>query len=442
LLLASLLLALAASAPLAAGPAQNVSRASSDPVLVTARSAILVDQESGRVLYQHDADEPFVPASLAKLMTLHIVMQKLEDRSISRADVVSLTSNAWADHQAPGSTLMHLGPGHIVTVEELMKGVAIASGNDAATALAEYVAGSVPRFVALMNDEARYMGYTVMRFTDPAGVREDNRVTAREFADFCRRYIALHPGAMAELHSLREFDYPLAQNMPDGRLAAVKTKKQFNGNYLVWDGIGVDGLKTGHLDDENFTAAITARRGDMRLIAVMLGVSGQSLTDGARKRTEDGLTLLRYGFRNYATIALDAPELPAVRVWKGAAREVAMAPSRSIAITVRPEERSRLTCMATVREPLVAPVYKGQRVGELIYNAGSEEVARIPLLAADGVERARLLRRLWDGLGLAMASLWDGASDAARAALSADRGPSIVSTGARSGSAAAAEAAP
>ena len=166
-----------------------------------------------------------------------------------------------------------------------------------------------------------------MHFTDPAGVDQDNRVTAREFADFCRRYIALHPEALEELHSLREFDYPLPQNMPGARRARLETKKQYNGNWLVWDGIGVDGLKTGHLDDENFTAAITARRGGMRLIAVLLGVPGSSLTDGARNRTDDSMALLTWGFRSFTTIDLDAPTLPAARVWKGELREIQVEPA-------------------------------------------------------------------------------------------------------------------
>ena len=268
---------------LLAGPAETAHEPTREPFHLFARSAILIDQASGRVLYQRNADQPYVPASLAKLMSLHIVYQKLQDRTISRSDVVSLSANAWANHQAPGSTLMHLGPGQIVTVEELMKGMAVASGNDAATALAEYVAGSTQRFVQLMNEESRFLGYTVTHFTDPSGVGEENRVTAREFADFCRRYIESNPEALSELHSLREFEYPQRQNMPGGGLVPRGTKKQYNSNYLVWDDLGVDGLKTGHLDNDNFTAAITARRGDTRLIAVLLGVPGTSLTDGARQ---------------------------------------------------------------------------------------------------------------------------------------------------------------
>jgi serine-type D-Ala-D-Ala carboxypeptidase (penicillin-binding protein 5/6) len=400
-----------------------------DPLPLSARSAILIDEASGRVLYQKNPDQAMVPASLAKLMTLHIVYQKLADRTISRSDVVSLSTNAWADHQAPGSTLMNLGPGQIVTVQELMLGVAIASGNDAATALAEYTAGSTAAFVRMMNDEARFMGYDSMHFTDPAGVNEDNRVTAREFADFCRRYIELHPEALRELHSQREFDYPLAQNMPGVRRARLETRKQYNGNWLVWDGIGVDGLKTGHLDDENFTAAITARRGGTRLIAVMLGVPGRGLTDGARHRTEDSMTLLSWGFRGFSTVDLDTPSLPAVRVWKGAAPAVEVRPADPVRLTLSQDEMDNLTFMALARTPLVAPVYKGQAVGDLVYAAGSEEVGRIPLLAAEDVPGAGPLRWTWDSLLLGLTSLAQDGSAALQAALATLHPAAVVSAG-------------
>jgi D-alanyl-D-alanine carboxypeptidase (penicillin-binding protein 5/6) len=409
--IATLIFAVAcAAAPAFAGPPETLARSEKDPLPLAARSAILIDQSSGRVLYQSNPDQPMVPASLAKLMTLHIVYQKLSDRSIRRTDVVSLSSNAWADHQAPGSTLMNLGPGQVVTVEELMKGVAIASGNDAATALAEYVAGSTVEFVRMMNDEARFMGYATMRFTDPAGLDGSNRVTAREFADFCRRYIDLHPGALEELHSLREFDYPLPQNLPGVRPSRLETRKQYNGNWLVWDGIGVDGLKTGHLDDENFTAAITARRGGMRLIAVMLGVPGRSLADGARNRTEDSMALLTWGFRNFSTIQLDVPAVPPARVWKGEVREVAVEPAGPVRITARADELSKMTYTVLARTPLVAPVYKGQQVGDLVYSAGTEEIGRIPLLAVSNVEAAGILRWAWDSIALDISTLAEGAA--------------------------------
>ena len=395
------------AAGVCAGPVETAGAPAAEPARLYARSAILVDQATGRVLYQRNADEPLVPASLAKLMSLHIVYERLEDRSINRTDVVSLTANAWADNQAPGSTLMHLGKGQIVTVEELMRGAAIASGNDAAAALAEYVAGSTAEFVRRMNEEARFMGYAVTRFTDPSGIGEGNQVTAREFADFCRRYIDLHPEALAELHSLREIAYPLPKNMPGGRLGPNATKKQFNGNFLVWDDFGVDGLKTGHLDDDNFTAAITARRGETRLIAVLLGVPGTSLSDGASNRSEDGMALLSYGFRNYSTLTLEPPELAPARVWKGTARAIPVAAAATVRLTVRHEEVDRLAYSVRMEEPLLAPVARGQKVGTLVYTAGGDEVGWIPLVAAEGVDTAGFIRRAWDTIALALAAVRD-----------------------------------
>jgi len=411
-----------------AGPVMTTGHPSTDPLVISARSAILVDAASGRVLYQKNPDQAMVPASLAKLMTLHIVYQKLADRTISRSDVVTLSSNAWAVHQAPGSTVMNLGPGQIVTVEELMLGAAIMSGNDAATALAEYTAGSTAAFVRMMNDEARFMGFTTMHFTDPAGVNPDNRVTAREFADFCRRYVELHPEALLELHSQREFDYPMPQNMPGVRRSHLETKKQYNGNWLVWDGIGVDGLKTGHLDDQNFTAAITARRGDTRLIAVLLGVPGKGLADGARRRTEDSMTLLSWGFRGFSTVALETPSLPPVRVWKGAAGGVPVQTAEPVRLTLRQDERDDLTFMVLARTPLVAPVYKGQQVGDLVYLAGTEEVGRIPLLAEEDVTAAGPARWAWDTVALGVTTAAQDGAAVFQSALAALHPAAVVSS--------------
>ncbi|HVO38395.1 MAG TPA: D-alanyl-D-alanine carboxypeptidase family protein [Spirochaetia bacterium] len=415
--------------PVAARPVESADGQPPAPFHLYARSAVLIDQATGRVLFEHDADEPLPPASVAKLMSLHLVYEKLEDRSISRGDVVSITTNAFADHQEPGSSLMNLGPGQIVTVEELMKGMAVASGNDAATALAEYVAGSTPKFVRLMNDEASFLGYKITRFADPSGVGPGNRTTARELADFCRRYIDLHPQALEELHSLREFDYPLVQNMADGRMAAIRTRKQFNPNYLVWDDFGVDGLKTGHLNNDNFTAAITAKRGDMRLIVVLLGVPGRSLDDGGRHRSSDGMRLLSYGFRNFATVRLDPPTLPPVRVWKGFDREVALVPPEEITITARRSEMEKLAYTIEIPEPVVAPVEPHQRVGSLVYMAEDTEVGRVPLSAASGVQSAGLLRRAWDSVLLGLTSVVGGPTAVLRATIGSIPSSPILSAG-------------
>jgi len=398
----SLAFALASILLLAVGPHAEAGGGEPPPIGLRSRAAILVDQATGRVLYERNADEPFVPASLAKLMSLHIVYEKLEDRSIRADDVVSITTRAWATNQEPGSSLMYLEPGQIVTVEDLMRGTAIASGNDAATALAEYAAGSVEKFVRLMNDECRWLGFRTTRFADPSGLSRENRVSAREFADFCRRYIEWHPQALAELHSLREFFYPLPRNLPPGSSPFIRSFRVYNGNYLVWDDFGVDGLKTGHLDDGNFTAALTAARGGTRLIAVLLGVPGDGLTDGARIRSEDGMALFGWGFRNFATVRLAAPRLDPLRVWKGSAAEVAVTPARPVEVTARAEEVGRIVSTVAAPAAIVAPVAKGQKVGELVLSADGTEVGRIPLLAAAEVSSGGPLKRAWDTLRLGL----------------------------------------
>jgi D-alanyl-D-alanine carboxypeptidase (penicillin-binding protein 5/6) len=398
----SLTLVLTALIVLTAAAGAAAADAARPPFGLRARAAILVDQATGRVLYEKNADAPFVPASLAKLMSLHIVYEKLEDRSIHPDDVVSITTRAWATNQEPGSSLMYLEPGQIVTVEDLMRGTAIASGNDAATALAEYAAGSVEKFVRLMNDECRWLGYRTTRFADPSGLSRDNQASAREFADFCRRYIEWHPQALAELHSLREFFYPLPRNVPSGSSPFIRSYRVYNANYLVWDDFGVDGLKTGHLDDESFTAALTAERGGTRLIAVLLGVPGDGLTDGARVRSEDGMALFSWGFRNFATVQLASPRLDPLRVWKGSAVEVALVPARPVEVTARKGEAAKIVSTVVAPAALVAPVAKGQKVGDLVLSADGAEIGRIPLLAAEGVASAGPLKRAWDTLRMGL----------------------------------------
>ena len=189
----------------------------------------------------------------------------------------------------------------------------------------------------------------------------------------------------------------------------------------------MDGLKTGHLDDENFTAAITARRGGTRLIAVLLGVPGTSLTDGARNRTADSMTLLTWGFRRFTTVDLDPPTLAAMRVWKGNVKEVPVALAGPVRLTVRSEELSRLTYTVLARTPLIAPVYKGQQVGDLVYSAGTEEVGRVALLAAVDVNSSGVLRWAWDSIVLGVTAALDDTSTAARAALDSLHPTTVVS---------------
>ncbi len=183
-------LLLSGAAAHAAAPLRVVLTASlPDPPVLHARSAILVEARTGAVLFEDHADEQIPPASLAKLMTLHIALDLVETGRLDPSRRVVPGADAWAQNMPPRSSVMYLGPNQVVTIDKLMQGLVVDSGNDAAVELADQIAGSVPEFAAMMNREAARLGYSEMRFVEPAGISAENRITAREYVDFCR---ALH----------------------------------------------------------------------------------------------------------------------------------------------------------------------------------------------------------------------------------------------------------
>ncbi len=362
-----------------------------------ARSAILLDFATGAVLYEKNADTEWPPASLTKLFTLHLVYEGIRDGSIRPDDPVDIPDEAWAARM-PGSSLMFLEPGQRVTVAELMKGLAVCSGNDAAVALACHVAGSVPAFVRRMNEEAVQMGLTRLRFVDPSGLDGRNRITAREFARFCLQYLQLNPQSLRELHSVPEMSYPLAHNRPPGRPSSTNTIHQVNTNGLLFLRDGVDGLKTGYIEESGYNVALTARSGGMRLVGVCLGGPGGSYREGNRLRNQDGLALLDYGFRNFVDVFPRVPELPPVRVWQSRSRALGVAPHEAPVVTVPRALLASLSQSVRLPASVQAPVAKGSRIGEIVYIAGGREVGRAPLVAAGDVPQGGPFIRLRDSV--------------------------------------------
>ncbi len=370
-----------------------------------ARAAVLMDFETGQVLYEKNPDEPISPASLTKLMTLHLAFKRIEAGQMRLEDPVVVSENAWAAN-FPDSSLMFLEPGDKVTVGEILKGIAIVSGNDASVALAEHMAGSVSAFVEQMNAEAQALGFRTFHFVDPHGLSPQNQVTAREFAEFARLYIQLHPDSLEMLHSQKSFAYPQYENLSDARQAvtspeAHKPIPQDNRNGLLWTYDGVDGLKTGYVDEAGFNLAVTAKRGNMRLIGVLLGIQANSIPEGSAKREAEGAALLSWGFNNFVTVKPQMPEFSTVRVWKGAANELNLEPAGG-APTLLLEKGLESSLTASVRQEasVIAPVEKGQKLGEVIFAADGKEVARIDLVAAEDVPQGGFFKRLWDSLRL------------------------------------------
>jgi D-alanyl-D-alanine carboxypeptidase (penicillin-binding protein 5/6) len=418
-----IVLLLLLATPLCAAPPPGSESFAPDR-LAGARAAVLEDAASGKILFAYHPDLPLAPASLTKLVTLHLTYRQIAAGALGAGQLVAVPPEASWRSQEAGSSLMFLEPGQRVTVSELMQGLAVSSGNDAASALACAVAGNIPSFVELMNREMRRLGHNALRFVDPSGLSAANTVTARDFAAFCRDYIRLHPDSLADLHARRSLTYPLPANLPAGPTADPPAGagpaasawpdpgappipiRQNNRNLLLWEYPGLDGLKTGYIEEAGYNIAATARRGDMRLIAVVLGVPAPDHARGGRRRADAAAALLDYGFAGFATLRPDPPPLGAARVWKGRQRTVDPVPDRELVLTVpRDLLRAPLTFETRLEGRLIAPVRTGQKVGELDVLAGDSLLERYTLLASRDVEAGGVFRRLWDGLRLGLAAL-------------------------------------
>lgn len=366
---------------------------------VSAGSAILIDYETGAVLYEKQADKVIPPASLTKIMTIHLVLELARDGSISLDESFEVPQAAWARNMPPGSSLMFLGPGQRVSFAELLDGLAVASGNDAAVAVSLQVAGSVPAFVEMMNTESRRLGYEAMRYSDPAGLSPSNRITAREYADFVRHHISRWPDALEDIYSQRTILYPTESNFDSVMIGG--SVRQENRNTLLFDYEGVDGLKTGYIDASGYNLAVTAERGGRRVIAVVLGVRAASVAEGARRRAVDAAELLDYGFDEFRQLEPTVPQQPPLRVWKGRADEVGVVPDTAPAAVLVPRGREEdVTMSVSTAGELTAPVAPGQPVGAVSYRLGDAQLARVELVTDTGVERAGFFKRLWHSIVL------------------------------------------
>lgn len=367
---------------------------------LNARSAVMIDAETGEILYRKNPETVIPPASLTKLMTIHLAYRAVEEGRLSLEDPVPIYAQDCAPDLPYRSSLMYLEAGMRVSLRELLEGLAIPSGNDAAFAVARLLSGSIEDFAREMNKEALALGLSRTSFVEPSGLSEDNATTARDFAEFCRYYVSEHPQALLELHSLPQLRFPLLSNMPPGYSGRERPIVQKNRNGLVASYPGCDGLKTGYIDESGYNIALTAHRDGTRLIAVILGGYGTSTSTGSSIREDNGRKLLDYGFAHFATVRPRVVSLKPVRVWKGRKKSVELEPGGPLAFTALKEEASSIVCVTERDAETVAPILKGQRMGELVFSASGRIVRRIPLVAKDSVPAANPLARLWDSIVL------------------------------------------
>lgn len=383
-LLAGLALMLAVLSPVAAQMPQ--------PPEIAAKAYLLLDVTTGQVLASKDPEAPVEPASLTKLMSAYLVFDALRSGKISLTQKFEISERAW---KMPGSR-MFVEPRMQVPVEDLIKGMIVQSGNDATVALAEGVAGSVERFVELMNQQAKALGMNSTGYRNSEGLTAPGHITtARDLATLATRLINDFPQYIG-YYSIQRYRYP-------GTPAANET----NRNLLLFRDPTVDGLKTGHTNAAGYCLVATARRpvpglgdgpaGQRRLLSVMLGASSENA------RAAESQKLLNWGYTAFDTVRLLAANQPAAepRIWKGAADNVKLGRAEGVVVSVPAGEGARLKSEVVRPEPLIAPLQKGQAVGSLrVTTAAGQPVVEVPLTVLETVEEAGILGRAWDAIRL------------------------------------------
>ncbi|MEP6679108.1 MAG: D-alanyl-D-alanine carboxypeptidase family protein [Betaproteobacteria bacterium] len=373
--------AFAAQAPAAAPAASAAPPAASAapaPPAAAAAAWLLLDTLSGQTLASAAAEERRDPASLTKLMTAYLVFGALRAKTITRSQMVTVSPKAW---RAEGSR-MFIEPRKAVSVDELLRGMIVQSGNDASIALALLVAGGEPAFAEKMNAESARLGLKGTRFVNVTGLSDPQHYSnAADLAVLAAALIRDYP-EFYPIYSEKEFRY--------------NNITQPNRNRLLWTDPYVDGLKTGHTDAAGWCLIASARRADRRLVAVVLGAN----SDAAR--AAEAQKLLNWGFQAFDTVALyqSGKAVSTLRVWKGAAPEVSAGFLADRYLTLPKGKANALTLTLEAQEPLVAPIASAQPVGVVKVALEGKPMAEFPLIALEEVPLGSFFGRAWDTVRL------------------------------------------
>jgi D-alanyl-D-alanine carboxypeptidase (penicillin-binding protein 5/6) len=345
---------------------------------LAAKGYILQDSHSGYVLAEKNADARLEPASLTKLMTGYAVFRDLRSGKLRLDDTVRISRKAW---RTPGSRMFVLVDTD-VTVEELLKGMIIQSGNDASVALAEHIAGSEEAFAVIMNELARNLGMHGTYFANATGLpHPEHYSTARDLALLTHTLIREFP-EYYRWYSEKSYTYSNIQ--------------QYNRNRLLWSDDSVDGVKTGHTDSAGYCLVASAQRGDMRLVSVVMG------TNSEEARAKESQKLLNYGFRFFETRLLyrAAEPLKTMPVWKGKTDSLPLGIADELYVTLPRGHYDKLKASLTVERIIQAPARKGQPFGTINLRMGETTIAERPLIALQEVSEGSLWRKMVDGLML------------------------------------------
>ncbi|HEV7345271.1 MAG TPA: D-alanyl-D-alanine carboxypeptidase family protein [Devosia sp.] len=346
-----------------------------------AKFAILMDEDSGTVIFQKDADLPMEPASMAKLMTVAVVFNEIRSGRLSMDDEFFVSENAWrTGGAASGGSTMFAELNSSISVENLIRSVIIQSGNDAAIVLAEGIAGSERSFAAVMNELAEELGLTDSYFTNSTGLPDpDMYVTARDLADLAR-------------YLIREFpEYYHYFSEPSMEWNGIN---QPNRNSLVETGIGVDGLKTGHTEAAGYGSVISTDQGGRRLVAVIHGLTSMA------QRAEEGRKLITWGSRAFERVAAypEGAIVAYASVYGGTSASVGLVGDGEVALYLPRGSRRCLNAQVNYIGPLMPPVVQGAQIAELRVFCDDQLVQTAPLYAIETVEEGDIMRKATDAL--------------------------------------------
>ncbi len=355
------------------------------PPQLAAKSYVLMDAASGNILVEHNSDERLPPASLTKLMTAYLATLDINRGQIKETDMVRISEKAWR----MGGSKMFIEVGKEVSVDDLLHGIIIQSGNDASVALAEHIAGSEEAFADLMNASAERLGMSNSQFRNATGWPDpEHYSSAHDMAKLARAIIYEDPAHYA-IYAQKEFFW--------------NGIKQPNRNLLLWRDKTVDGLKTGHTDEAGYCLVSSAVRDGMRLVSVVFG------TNSEQARAAETQKLLTYGFRFFETRTFyqKGSELAQAQVWKGTARQLKAGLANDLTLTLPKGQLDKLQAGMTLNPQLIAPIQTGDVIGKVEVKLGDEVVHSADLVALDTVEEGGVFRRLWDSIRLFFYALFN-----------------------------------
>ena len=347
---------------------------------INARTGILMDFHSDEILYENDADAQIYPASMTKIMTSIIAFDLLNKNKLSLDDMFVVSENAWRLSQS-GYSSMFIMINDQVSVEDLLKGIIIASGNDACVALAEGIAGSEENFAEMMNEKAAEIGMSATNFTNSSGINDpDNVSTVRDIATMSKYLINNYP-KYYELFKEKTFTWDRTGGDPI---------KQGNRNPLLYKSLGADGIKTGYLAVEKYSLASSMKKNDRRLIAVASGFPTKKI------RSSASLKLLNWGFRNTNTYEISKKEITLFELdtWLGRKNNIMASTKEDYYLTINKKDIRNLKVMLRYQGPIVAPISKGEKVADLVVFNKDKEIKTLPLFANEDLQKVNFFRSL------------------------------------------------